>query len=106
MTKEYFLQWADICKELAKYYEYYADEKGIFGMLGYTLTINDNLVVLFKEWSKFSGNYAYPVPHPYLDPKEAFHRGNLWGRDEYGDNRRELAAFLAKRFRELAEQEQ
>lgn len=39
---------------------------------------------------------SYPVKHPTLPSNKAYDEGEVfWGDDEYGDNRRELAAFMA-----------
>ena len=49
-----------------------------------------------EKWPGYSGETIYPVPHPAMDPADAFYGNtNLWDDDEYGDSRRELAAFAA-----------
>lgn len=53
---------------------------------------------LMRGWPKASGSYLFPVPHPNLDPADAFlELRDLWADDEYGDNRRELCRWLADR---------
>lgn len=54
-------------------------------------------------WDKFTGIIDYPVPHPSMTPERAYQSDiELWT-GQYGDNRRELCAFVAKRMREELE---
>ena len=47
-----------------------------------------------KAWPKHSGNPEFPVPHPNEGPRSAYiGTPNLW-EGQYGDNRRELLAWL------------
>jgi len=46
-------------------------------------------------WPKYSGWPRYPVPHPVLEPENAFYRCDLWDKaTEYGQARWELLDFL------------
>ena len=57
---------------------------------------------LAPKWSEYSGNNEYPVPHPTLDPYDAFwSRKQLWRNDAYGDARRRLCLFLADELERL-----
>lgn len=49
-------------------------------------------------WWKYSGNEAYPVPHPDLPAYEAYYKtSNIWDENTtYGKNRRELLAWAIK----------
>ena len=63
--------------------------------------ITEGLIIecedLMFQWSKFSGDYKSPVPHPTLSPNDAFYElDNLWDDDEYGNNRRELCRYIAE----------
>lgn len=49
-----------------------------------------------ENWSKFSGSRTFPVPHPMIDSARAFDTGSIWSADEYGNNRRDLCAFIAE----------
>lgn len=62
----------------------------------------DQFSKLSIEWEKFSGDKTFPVPHPEMTSENAYYHVNLWT-GEYGDNRRELCAFVAKRMREELE---
>lgn len=51
---------------------------------------------LMNDWPKSSDEIEFPVPHPTMDPVESYCVcDDLWGDDEYGDNRRELCLWLA-----------
>jgi hypothetical protein len=53
----------------------------------------EQLPSIFALWSEFSGNIDYPVPHPTLDPVDAFCEiTNLWI-GEYGEARKRLLDF-------------
>ena len=56
----------------------------------------DEFTALVLRWPKHSGNRNYPVPHPELEPEEAYYGiANIW-EGEYGDNRRELLEWAIK----------
>ena len=61
-----------------------------------------NYYAISRAWSKHSGSESYPVPHPTLRLAGfAFNTTqNLWI-DEYGENRREYARYLAQEFTKL-----
>lgn len=64
------------------------------------ITIEDRGLALdaMLNWPNATGDWEYPVPHPTEPPAIAFVEfPNLWGDDEYGDNRRELCAWIADR---------
>lgn len=47
-----------------------------------------------KTWPKFSGDPEFPVPHPSLTGRAAYlGEPDLWA-GTYGDNRRELLAWV------------
>lgn len=48
------------------------------------------------SWSWYTGSRTYPVPHPVLDPIEAFRTKTLYGISDYGDKRRSLARHIRK----------
>lgn len=53
----------------------------------------------FKLWSKYSGNYRYPVDHA-KGVEDAYHTLRKWSkRTQYGKDRRELCTFLANLIR-------
>lgn len=55
-----------------------------------------DVIYHFISWDKFSGDPALPVPHPTMLPVVAYcNLLNLWGDDEYGDNRRDLCRHCA-----------
>ena len=55
---------------------------------------------LMTEWPDGSGSRIYPVPHPKLSSRNAYYsERDLWS-GEYGENRRNLCRYLAKRLRE------
>ena len=56
--------------------------------------VYEAISILAKKWPGYSGISQYPVPHPSLDPWEAYQTQPLWADDEYGDARREFAQFL------------
>lgn len=60
----------------------------------------DQLYHWFGDWPKRSGNASFPVPSPCGKPIAAFYRcfedKTMWA-GEYGDNRKELLAYLLKR---------
>ena len=58
-----------------------------------------NLYACFREWPKYSGNPAWPVPHKKLNPSLAYNILLLWV-GKYGRSRRDLALWLAKRLRD------
>lgn len=62
----------------------------------YTLLVN-----IAAEWPSFSGNSQYPVPHPSMNPEDAYNDLDLWEDDEYGDSRRRLLEFIHARAIEL-----
>ena len=52
--------------------------------------------LLLRAWPKHSGNVVYPIPHPWLEPHEAF-TSDLGGRldaSPYGKNRMDALLFL------------
>lgn len=54
--------------------------------LGY----GDCLTSLFMSWPKYSGNSAYPVPHPDCESDCAYNATTMMWEGAYGDLRREL----------------
>lgn len=50
---------------------------------------------IFKEWPESTGLRGFPVPHPLLTPSKAYRNSQKWANTEYGDSRRDLAAFIA-----------
>ena len=61
--------------------------------------INTPIVTLLRAWPKHSGNAGFPIPHPYLDPREAYAdqlTGKLDTSLPYGKNRMEALLFLIK----------
>lgn len=61
---------------------------------------------LSADWPEHSGDRGYPVPHPTLNPYDAYYRygDNLWV-GEYGDNRLSLTRWVRDRLAELIEKE-
>jgi len=59
-----------------------------------------------REWPGCSGDWAYPVPHPYMSADDAYGRYTttlrrgwwMWESPEYGMKRRELLDFLITYF--------
>jgi len=53
----------------------------------------DSFTRIMATWPRFSGDYLFPVPHPYMTPEHAFeccrHRDSFW-LGEYGENRLQL----------------
>lgn len=68
-----------------------------------TVDAYDWIATHAKAWPEYSGDEAYPVPHPTCDPRDAFNdTENLWDTStEYGRARYRLLDFLI----ECAEQE-
>lgn len=60
-----------------------------------------NLVQLAEFWSLYSGNPKYPVPYRKDCPFYAYAFMDMWGKGEYGNNRRDLCEFLADTIEEL-----
>lgn len=52
------------------------------------------------HWPKYSGMHQYPVPHFELSAYNAWHNEDVpkWDDDDYGNDRRELAIFVAEYF--------
>lgn len=51
------------------------------------------LFELFEKWPEFSGSIDYPVPHPTLNPIDAYNGfADLWI-GEYGEARKRLLDF-------------
>lgn len=66
-----------------------------------SLVLND----LFAQWPDYSGAVEYPVPHPTMPPKDAFHSlytEGLWDPEtEYGRSRLALLAFMIEKLEGL-----
>ena len=62
-----------------------------FGVRNKVYTLLVNIAV---EWPSFSGNSQYPVPHPSMNPEDAYNELDLWEGDEYGASRRRLLEFV------------
>lgn len=57
------------------------------------------LMTAFQAWPRFTGRHHFPVPHPYLNPVEAFMctpTEELWGSSEYGRARWDLLYFCIR----------
>ena len=61
--------------------------------------IHTPVMMLLRAWPKHSGDAVFPIPHPYLSPREAY-TDNLNGKLDtslpYGKNRMEAVLFLIK----------
>lgn len=57
------------------------------------VNLRGEVLAYAKTWPRYTGNRDYPVPHPHIDAETAYKARPLW-QGEYGDNRRELLAFL------------
>ena len=86
-------------RELSTYYTDSTTQVGICTMIwqlrkraGLSRKQLDKLLL---EWPESSVSSEYPVQHPHLDPHAAYTAGGLWKANEYGDNRRALAKWLA-----------
>lgn len=57
---------------------------------------------LMDAWPEASGNYSYPVPHPRLDPSDAyFYAWGKWSRwTRYGRARRRLLIWMIEQTNE------
>ena len=72
-------------------------------LLGEETEMQGILAPIFKSWRHFSGNTAFPVPHP----KEGAYRGfyvkvDKWDpKTEYGALRLELCLFIADELKKL-----
>lgn len=53
------------------------------------------VAVAMQTWPKRSSSTTYPVPHPSKAAYAAYMQDNIWGNDEYGNNRRELCLWIA-----------
>lgn len=76
------------------------EEEGICGNLSKFFNGGPSKAKIVSDlslgWRKHSLNYFYPVRHNYA-AKEAYMRCRLWGEDRYGNDRRELCAFIARK---------
>lgn len=79
-----------ICIEIARFFDYVIDHSVDF------------VCRTSESWPEFSGATGYPVPHPKLEPIDAYYyylEGDRWS-GEYGAARRRLCGFLAQKIRE------
>lgn len=83
-----------LCTELS----YLKAERGLRWKLSFEVR------VIMNTWPKFSGSKMYPVPHAELGPSSAFLLlDDLWGPDQYGNDRREMCRFIADKLVEASE---
>jgi hypothetical protein len=69
------------------------DDAGICYELMYTCRVYPSLVrELCLTWPKFNGDPIYPIPG---SPTKYIPGRNVWGADQYGNDRRDLCLFLA-----------
>ena len=74
-------------------------ENGICICLVYLYDISDlyvqDIMKRALKWPSYSGNALFPVPHPKKTPNRGYmEESNVW-KGEYGELRKELAAWLA-----------
>lgn len=96
-----------IYKELANYLQEHEPTDYTFGVCslisGFTKEktdeeadqLRDKVQEIISNWPEHSGSMDYPVPHPTMNPKEAFTNiQNVWENSPYGDARRRLLHFV------------
>jgi len=81
-------------------------EKGLCAHIMFYLSGRDYLCDrLMTRWPKYSGDEAYPVPHPTMPPREAYFDADaddVWDKaTEYGCNRWDLLDWLILQFEKL-----
>lgn len=66
---------------------------------------NINIKEILSSWDKYSGDWEFPIPHPTLDPEQAyFCTENLWDRNTiYGRNRWEALYYLTGELKKILE---
>lgn len=57
-------------------------------------SLGNEVIDEMPHWPAGTGGDCHPVPHP--DQASYYSVENKWAADEYGDNRRELCAWLAE----------
>lgn len=104
-TKEVKYSRVGVCAELTVMVERLPEE-GIY-IKGYEELQHYIREVINPSWEFFSGDYAYPVPHPChrYDAMSAFLTiEDLWASD-YGDMRRLYCTYLAEELEKVTEEE-
>lgn len=108
-------------EEIIEVYELLSDGQsfvyGLCSLFDYREYEKDIRRNIFRSWPKFSGCTTYPIPCPSGEYEgSAYHRcsddaltneeqaENYYGDHEYGNNRRELAGFVADKLEEMESQ--
>lgn len=84
-------RFAGICGNVANLLSEGFMYRAPFGVRG---DVHSLIVDIAAEWSSFSGDRQYPVPHSSMNPEDAYNELELWEDDEYGDARRSLLEFV------------